>query len=95
MENEAIIKSLGEKVERIISDNKALRVQLQTLSREREKLAGQKREAEQRILELEKRIKVLETTGSFIGNRADNRAARLRVNKLLREIDNCIALLNR
>lgn len=30
-----------------------------------------------------------------MGNRGDSRIARLRVNKLLREIDKCLALMNK
>ena len=45
--------------------------------------------------EIEKRIKTLETAGGFLTSRTDRRTARLRVNRLLREIDGCIALMNK
>ena len=48
-----------------------------------------------KLLALEKQVQTLETARAFAGSKADNRAARLRVNRLIREIDNCIALMNR
>lgn len=94
-DNKALIDSLARKVAGLIDDNRRLRGELGRLTGENDRTVRQRREAEEKIRLLEKRIKTLETAGSFVGNRDDNRAARLRVNKLLREIDRCIALMNR
>lgn len=95
MANDTRIEALARKVDRLIADNRMLRDELKKSIAAKEKTEKQRRLAEQNIMELEKRVKVLETTGSFIGTREDNRAARLRVNKLIKEIDNCIALINK
>ncbi len=89
------IETLREKVQRLIDDNRSLRLEFGKVVAERDKIARQKRKAEEKILELEKRIRVLDTANALSGPRSDTRAARQRVNKLLREIDRCIALMNR
>ena len=43
----------------------------------------------------ELQVETLETAAGLMGNRGDSRIARLRVNKLLREIDKCLALMNK
>ena len=91
MESKAVIASLKEKVGKLLADNRMLRAELKKLVAERDRTALQKRNAEEQILALQ----TLETARAFAGSKADNRAARLRVNRLIREIDNCIALMNR
>ena len=94
-DNRAFIDSLGEKIRRVIDDNRRLREEMARLAEERDGLVLRNRETEERARSLERRVKTLETAGAFAGNRADYRAARLRVNRLLREIDSCIALMNK
>ena len=91
VESKTIIATLKGQVGKLLDDNRMLRAEL----KERERIALQKREAEEKILALEKRVRTLETARAFAGSKADNKAARLRVNRLIREIDNCIALMNR
>lgn len=95
MESKTIIATLKGQVGKLLDDNRMLRTELRKLVAERERIALQKREAEEKILALEKRVRTLETARAFAGSKSDNRAARLRVNRLIREIDNCIALMNR
>ncbi len=95
MADNTVIQNLKEKVGVIIADNQRLRNEISKLKSEKERLSLKNNQAEAKISELEKRINTLETAGSFLGTKADNRAARLRINRLLREIDSCIAMLNR
>ena len=90
-----LVESLGKKIDRVLDDNRRLRSEALGLTTERDRLLRQKREAENRIRLLEKRIKTLETAGGFLTSRTDRRTARLRGNRLLREIDGCIALMNK
>ena len=48
-----------------------------------------------KIAELEKRIGVLEISGGMTGAGRNTKLARQRVNLLMREIDRCIALMNK
>ncbi len=95
MKDNLAINSLREKVSRLIEDNRMLRAELKKADAERQKSVLQKRKAEEKSLELEKRLRKLETAGALGGQAGDTRAARQRINKLLREIDRCIALMNR
>lgn len=95
VESKTIIATLKGQVGKLLDDNRMLRAELKKLVAERERIALQKREAEEKILALEKRVRTLEAARAFAGSKADNKAARLRVNRLIREIDNCIALMNR
>ena len=90
-----LVESLRKKIDRVLDDNRRLRSEALGLTTERDRLLRQKREAENRIRLLEKRIKTLETAGGFLTSRTDRRTARLRVNRPLREIDGCIALMNK
>lgn len=95
MVNEDKIKALAVKVDKLIADNKKLRGGLKKALDEKDHSQTQRRYCEQRIKELEQRVKVLEATGSMMGSREDNRTARLRVNRLIKEIDTCIAMINK
>ena len=95
VESKTIIATLKGQVGKLLDDNQMLRAEHKKLVPERERIALQKREAEEKILALEKRVRTRETARAFAGSKADNKAARLRVNRLIREIDNCIALMNR
>ncbi len=95
VESTTVISSIKEKVGQLLADNRMLRAEVKKLVAECDRVALQKRNAEEKILALEKRVQTLETVRTFAGSKADNRAARLRVNRLIREIDNCIALMNR
>lgn len=94
-DNKAIIDSLGKKVLRLITDNQLLRSELNDTVADRNRILIEKREAETEIKRLNRRVETLETAGGLIGNQADSRIARLRVNRLLREIDKCLALMNK
>lgn len=95
MEQNRAIEVLGAKVQRLIDENRMLRAELKKRASAYEKAALGKRKAEEKALELEKRLRTLDAAGALAGAGGDTKAARQRVNKLLREIDQCIALLNR
>ena len=93
-----IIDSLEKKVGLLIDENIRLREEQRKLQTTRERLRSQNSELTARIGELERRITVLELREALSGETADRtgtRAARVRLNRLMREIDKCIALLNK
>lgn len=73
-----------------------------------ERLERRNEELQQEIIALKKKLEVLEKEKGDLGTRyenlklartigtgyGDDRSARLKINKLLREIDKCVALLN-
>lgn len=53
------------------------------------------RELTNKLAEAERRISMLELSEGLAGNAANKKQAKARVNRLMREIDRCIALLNK
>lgn len=94
MPESPVVKSVREKVGALIADNRKLREELRKATEQKEKLKASNRELEAEIVRLEKRLAVLELKGGMAGT-GDNKLARARVNRLMREVDKCIALLNR
>lgn len=94
MAKNAVIESLGEKVGRLIKENEKLVSENESLSSQKERLAADNRELRRTVASLEKRIGVLELEGGLVGG-VDTKRAQARINRLMREIDRCIALVNR
>ncbi|MCC8020305.1 MAG: hypothetical protein LIO85_11125 [Rikenellaceae bacterium] len=89
-----IVKSVIAKAERLMDQNRCLRAEAGQLSGQRDKLRAENRRLTERVAELEKRIDVLELREGFASG-GNTKQARARVNRLMREVDKCIALLNR
>jgi hypothetical protein len=93
-----IIESIEKKVARLIADNRRLRDERNRLAATKERLRGENRQLIERLAEVERIVAILELREGFAGetvDRASTRAARARVNRLMREVDRCIALLNK
>ena len=80
-------------VERLIADHERVSRQCRELTKERDKLLGQKHRLEERVREQETRIKSLELAEVMRGGDGNVERAKARVNSLLREVDRCIALI--
>lgn len=94
MPESPVVKSVKEKVGALIADNRKLRQELLDTTEQMEKLKTGNSKLMGDIARLEKRIAVLELKEGMAGS-GDNKLARARVNCLMREVDKCIALLNR
>jgi hypothetical protein len=93
-----IIGSIEKKVARLIADNRRLREERDRLSIANERLRDQARELTERLVEAERTTTILQLREGFMGETVDKtstKAARARLNRLMREIDRCIALLNK
>lgn len=90
-----MIDALRGKIERIIAENQRVRAEHGKIARQEERLREENRRQAARIAELERRIAVLELSGGVASGSDDKKAARARVNRLVREVDKCIALLNK
>lgn len=90
-----IIEAIKSKISRLIADNEMLRDDLTELSKQRDRLKSENRELIEKISVLEKRVKVLELKEGIEGATDDTKLAKARINNLMREIDKCIALMNR
>ena len=85
---EAKLTQLLEFTDRLKAEKIELMNTIETLQKEVELLKTKN-------LELEKRNEKLKLVKAIMGDREDDQTARMKVNRLVREIDKCIALLNR
>lgn len=95
MSKTAVIDAIKAKIDRLVADNRRLRGDCATVARQCDRAKVENRELTEQIARLEKRIKVLELRESLVGGSEDTKTARARVNRLMREVDKCIALLNK
>lgn len=95
MAKKDVIASLDAKIDRLITDNKRLYADNEALSQRRERLTSENRELKITVASLEKRIGILELGKGISGEGVDAKKAQMRINRLMREIDRCISLVNK
>ncbi len=95
MSKTAVIDAIRAKIDRLVTDNRRLRGDYAKAIEQRDKAKAENRELTEQIARLEKRVKVLELRESMTGGSEDTKAARARVNRLMREVDKCIGLLSK
>ncbi|MDR2912244.1 MAG: hypothetical protein LBV38_02930 [Alistipes sp.] len=99
MSSKGLIDSIASSVERLIGENRRLRGEVERLEAARVRLREENRRLTALNVDLERRITVRELATGFADGRTLDRhgvkVARARVNRLVREVDKCIALLNK
>ena len=90
-----IIDRLRGKVAGVVAQLGQAKNDLAKRTAERDRALKRAEESEHRAVGLEERVRVLELAAGMKGASGSTRAARNRVNRLLREVDRCIALINR
>ncbi len=85
---------LRRKVEELVGRYEETERDLVSLRSEKEELEKKLHEKEEELIELEEKYNKLQLSGAIKGDEESTRLARKRINKLVREIDKCIALLN-
>ena len=91
----ATIERLHNKLESLLANYQQLKEDLKTSNQKVDVLSKQLDEHNQTIQQLNEKNKVLKLSSSFQGKQGDNKAAKQKINELVREIDKCIALLNK
>ena len=94
-EQSEIINELKEKIKIIISFVDQIREEKDNLKQEIVDLNNQIKQKEIELNELENRYTNLKIAKSIVAGDDDVHDARIKVNKIVREIDKCIALLNK
>ncbi len=89
-----MIDRLRARVAALVGAYERVKCDLQKRASERDKLLAEREELERKVAGLEQRIRVLELAGGMEGVSGGSKAARERVNRLLREVDRCLALMN-
>jgi alanyl-tRNA synthetase len=93
---EDVISSLEEKTKRIIQIAETLKVDNERLQQRVDELLRQLRTKSQEIEVLESKYQSLKLTKTLLApSPEDAKSVKLQVNRMVREIDKCIALLNR
>ena len=92
---ENIISSLEEKITRVIQVAEGLKDHNEQLQQQIDKLSSQLRMKDQEKEVLESKYQSLKTAKTLISSTEDVKNVKLQVNRMVREIDKCIALLNR
>ena len=95
MVDKSVIASLEARVGRLIEDHRRLAGLCAELTAQCESLRGEKRSLEERLRELDAEVARLQLADGLAGGSGNRDKARARVNRLMREVDKCIALLER
>ena len=88
-----LVSGIEFKVRKLIARQKELRKEKETLTIDINKLKKTNEEQKQVISGLEEKIRVLRIAG-MQGEKGNNSDVKATINELVREIDNCIGLLN-
>ena len=88
-------EQLENKIQKLIGMYEKEKSVNEQLSRERSDLERQVRMEKERIKEIEEKYNKLKISKALIASSEDVHDAKLKVNRMVREIDKCIALLNR
>ncbi len=94
-EHELILKSLKDKVKVIISLYERARDEAQELQNEREELLQKIEDKDKAYKELEEKHEVLKLAKTVAGTSENSHEAKIKINRIVREIDKCIAMMNR
>ena len=91
----ATIERLHNKLELLLANYQQLKEELKTSNQKVDVLSKQLDEHNQTIQQLNEKNKVLKLSSSIQSEQGYNKAAKQKINELVREIDKCIALLNK
>ena len=88
-----MIEKLRQRIQQLISAYETERQERKRLESELEKSSMQNKAYREQILELERTIDNLKLADAFKSGNADNTEARKKIDRLIKEIDRCITLM--
>ncbi|HEY4787290.1 MAG TPA: hypothetical protein VIH57_14625 [Bacteroidales bacterium] len=94
-ESEIIVNSLEVKINRLMSLHVELKKDNQRLLSENEELQNALRAKDNEFRDLHSKYENLKLAKHLVAGGEDSHEAKLKVNRIVREIDKCIALLNK
>jgi predicted nucleic acid-binding Zn-ribbon protein len=89
------LKILNRKLDELINRYKDLKDDLSKLRNGNEELTRTLQERDEKIKELELKYERIKLSEAFLGDGENGQEAKRKINELVREIDRCVALLNR
>lgn len=93
MADKSVITNLESRVKQLMDDHRRLSEVVRSLTAETASLKAEKRSLEEENKQLRTELHRKELTEGFAGESRNRDKARARVNRLMREVDKCIALL--
>ncbi|KRO55151.1 MAG: hypothetical protein ABR79_03795 [Cryomorphaceae bacterium BACL11 MAG-121001-bin54] len=90
-----IINSIEVKLEKLITRLSQLQLEKSDLQKNNDALNAKLQEQEKQIVTLHDKVKLMNISKSVDATKEDVKATRLKINEYVREIDKCIALLNK
>lgn len=95
MSNDTILDNLEINVDILISELEKMKEENTNLIKEKTELGNIIKTKDKELEELENKFSTLKFAKTLSGNDNDIHATKIKINKLVREIDNCISLLNK
>ncbi|HLN21861.1 MAG TPA: hypothetical protein VK213_12280 [Bacteroidales bacterium] len=86
---------LNRKIDELLTRYHNLKAEMLKINRTNEELQAMVRSRDERIRELEIKYEKVKFTGALLGDGENAGEAKRKLNDLVREIDKCVALLNR
>jgi predicted nucleic acid-binding Zn-ribbon protein len=86
---------LNGKIDDLLKRYISLKDQVSVLKAEHEAMKNKLHDREEEIKEIEKKYERVRLTGALLGEGENAREAKRKITEMVREIDRCIALLNR
>lgn len=93
MADKSVITNIEARVKQLIDDHRRLSELCAELTAQRDALRSEKRTLEVRVRELDAEVARMQLAEGLAGESRNRDKARARVNRLMREVDKCIALL--
>ena len=90
-----IIENIENKLTKFIDNYNELKSKLEIIEKENKKISLKLIEKKQEVLNLQEKIKLMNISKSVDVSNEDLQSTRLKINEYVREIDKCIALLNK
>ena len=90
-----IINNIGLNVEKLIEKGNQLKVEKKSLQQDNDTLDAQLQEKKKQIVALQDKVKLMNISKSIDVSKQEVKETRLKINEYVREIDKCIALLNK
>jgi hypothetical protein len=94
-EQEAIVNLLDEKIKKLILIHEELKMENTRLMSEKTELGHAISLKDNEIVELRNKYEQLRLAKLLVSGSEDVHSAKLKVNRIVREIDRCVALLNK
>ena len=95
METPQLIGGFKEKFEKFVYLYRELKAENNHIKAENSELKLKISEKEDQIIKLKHKLETNDLAKTFIASEDNSKEAKLKINRIVREIDNCIALLNR